>query len=257
MTIAYSAGNDIIIPTVAGETLRGGAGDDTYVFASSLVEVGSPVVIDDTEGSNTLQFLDGLTIESSIIYNDALQLTLSNGGVVRILSASLFDYNVGGNVLTGDAGTDKSFAEFVTQNLAATVPAEGDSPSTGGSVTIGNSGGGDTVNMASGNTYIAVNGNAEIFTYDIDSSSGRAVQADGEVEIQGFNVSEDMLRFVDTGNGAITTANFETFTGVAVNENPFDDYTSIYFDPVGTAPGGIIIHGVQDLGLDTIAFEVA
>lgn len=115
-----------------------------------------------------------------------------------------------------------------------------------------------TVNMEANQTYFAADGTAEVFVYEIDSSSGRAVQSDGEVVIKGFNPSEDMIRFQDEGNGGITVDNFKSFKGVGLNENPFDDYTSIYFDPEnGNEPGGIIIQGIQDAGLDLIHYEVA
>lgn len=138
MTIAFSSADDLIVPSVAGQTYLGGAGNDTYVI-SNLAEPGDPIIINDTEGDNILQLVNGLTISSSVVYENALQITLSNGGVVQILSASDFDYDVGGNVLTGASGTLRSYSEFVVQELGTTIPTEAGESNSGGAVEIGSS----------------------------------------------------------------------------------------------------------------------
>ena len=114
----------------------------------------------------------------------------------------------------------------------------------------------DDIDMSAGDTYTGIDGVAERFMYDIDSSSGRAVQANGEVVIDGFNIAEDMLAFVDLGAGTITTENFTTYAGVVLSESFFQDNTTIYFD-AATAPGGIGIQGVQDADMATIDFTVS
>jgi len=145
MTIAFSNGNDLILPTVNGELYLGQGGDDTYLITANA-EAGTPIVISDTDGANTIQLVDGLVIQSSTIINTgtsiAVELTLSNGAVIQILGADTFTYNIGGNVTTGDPGQDQDFNTFVTGTLETTVPAdpsEGEPPteSQGGEVTIG------------------------------------------------------------------------------------------------------------------------
>ncbi|MCP4115633.1 MAG: hypothetical protein GY737_09555, partial [Desulfobacteraceae bacterium] len=144
MTISYSKGNDFIIPSVNDETYMGGAGDDTYVFSNATIGTAATITIMDTEGANKIQLIDGLEISSSIVYNNAAQLTLNNGAVLQILGASEFGYTVGGNILTGAQGTGKTYDTFVQENLGTTVP-EGSTSSQGGEAVIGEEGGGGTV----------------------------------------------------------------------------------------------------------------
>ena len=135
MSIVFSNSDDIVVPSVAGQTYLGGAGNDTYIL-SNVIDDGDPIVIQDTEGENIIQLLDGLSIESSIIMQNALQLTLSNGGVVQILGASSFTYDIAGNVLTETTGTETGYNNFSTQVLGGTVPSESGEASLGGSITI-------------------------------------------------------------------------------------------------------------------------
>jgi hypothetical protein len=81
------------------------------------------------------------------------------------------------------------------------------------------------------------------------------VGKDGEVSITGFNVAEDLLQFVDAGDN-LTDANFTTFDGVSLAENPFADNTSIAFDPDQGVSNVITIAGIQDAALDTVDFTV-
>lgn len=115
---------------------------------------------------------------------------------------------------------------------------------------------GNTFDMAAGGTYAGTVGEVDVFRYEVDSSSGRAVGTDGEVEITGFTAGEDGLEFVDAGVN-LTTANFETFPGVSLAENPFADNTTIAFDPDAGVPSLITIQGIQDDALDTIDYAVA
>ena len=64
MTINYSSGNDIIIPTINNTTYRGLSGDDIYVI-SSAIPSNSFLSIVDTEGKNIIQLTDGLEISST------------------------------------------------------------------------------------------------------------------------------------------------------------------------------------------------
>lgn len=104
-----------------------GAGNDIYVFASTLLDSNSEITISDTQGQNSLQFINGLNISSSIVASDTVQLTLSNGSVVTILSASSFGYVVGGDPLSDVAGEDTDFSGFVSNQLAINegIPTSG------------------------------------------------------------------------------------------------------------------------------------
>jgi len=106
--------------------------------------------------------------------------------------------------------------------------------------------------------FDAVDGVAEIFEYDIDTSSGRAVQQDGEATVNGFNVAEDTLRFVDIStSGNIDTATFLDFPGVNNGENPFANETFVFFDAnEDGAAGGVTLTGILDGDFETIPFDV-
>ena len=103
-TILGSSGSDFIIPTVAGSTYRGGQGDDTYIL-SSAIPAGANLIIVDTEGANKIQLTDGLSIASSSFFNNAVQLTLSNGATIQIQGASSFTYELGANAIAADPAT--------------------------------------------------------------------------------------------------------------------------------------------------------
>ena len=75
MTINYSSGNDIIIPT-NNTTYRGLQGDDIYVISKAIPSDLSLSIID-TKGKNIIQLIDGLKISSSKFSSDALNIILS------------------------------------------------------------------------------------------------------------------------------------------------------------------------------------
>lgn len=115
-----------------------GEGDDVYVFSSNLVDSDAQITITDTQGSNSLQFIGGLTISSSVVASDTIQLTLSNGATVTVLGASNMSYTIGGDPVAGTAGVDKDFTNFVADVLSTTVPTSG--TNTGGSADINSDG---------------------------------------------------------------------------------------------------------------------
>jgi len=136
--MAFTPNDDLnIIQASDSAAVSAGAGNDTYILSPATIGADQEVTITDTDGLNTLQLVGGLSIVSSQVANDALQLTLSNGAVVTLLSASAFNFNVGGNVLAGIAGTDKTYAAFAQEDLGVTVPAEGEAAVDGGAATIG------------------------------------------------------------------------------------------------------------------------
>ena len=134
MAVSFTSGDDFIIPSQNGQTYLGGGGNDTYIITTATTANNAVITIQDTEGTNRIQLVDGLSISSSIVYSNALQLNLSNGAQIRILGAQGFHFDVGANATINDAGTTQTYAEFVTSTLGTTLPATGSS--TGGSVTI-------------------------------------------------------------------------------------------------------------------------
>jgi len=136
MAVSFTSGNDFIIPTENGQTYLGGAGNDTYILSESTIVANGTFVISDTEGANNIQLVGGLSVTSSVVYDNAVELTLSNGAKVQILGAASFGYNIGGNALGGVAGTDQTFTQFVQTTLGTTIPAAGAAPSEGGAVVV-------------------------------------------------------------------------------------------------------------------------
>lgn len=125
--MAFTSGNDEnIIQSTDTSVVSAGAGNDKYILAANKLAAGQTITISDTEGTNTLQLIGGLTIKSSLVANNVAQLTLSNGAIVNINGADKFSYEVGGNPLVGTAGAVQTYTDFATKTLgAASVPAAG------------------------------------------------------------------------------------------------------------------------------------
>jgi hypothetical protein len=134
------ARNDGNIITVQNPgTIDDGAGDDRYVLSNDTVQAGAEITILDADGNDTIQLIDGLEIASSEVAADAVKLTLTNGAEITILQASNFTFEIGGNPLTGEDGTNQTFAEFTANTLDAV----------GGAVTIGAGNGGGVTDPTS------------------------------------------------------------------------------------------------------------
>lgn len=106
---APSSSTDIVIDSTMDTLVvqRGitgkGSGHDTYILSNNWIEAGSEITITDT-GSNTIQFIDGLEVASSIVAPNALMLTLSNGATVTVLDADDYTFEVGGNTIQNEKG---------------------------------------------------------------------------------------------------------------------------------------------------------
>ena len=110
MTINYSSGNDIIVPT-NNTTYRGLQGDDIYVISKAIPSDSSLSIVD-TSGKNIIQLADGLEILSTKFSSSAFQITLSNGAIINISAADKNSYEIGGNITSGIEGEQKNYLEF-------------------------------------------------------------------------------------------------------------------------------------------------
>lgn len=121
--MAFTNGNDVnILQPTDSAFVGAGAGNDKYILSGTSMSDNQNITITDTGGSNTLQLIAGLTIASSKITANAIQLILSNGATVNILGADTFSFEVAGNPFTGP-GTIQTFSQFVTTSLGiANVP---------------------------------------------------------------------------------------------------------------------------------------
>ena len=70
IAVSFTPGNDFIIPTENGQTYLGGAGDDTYILSEMTVGSNATIVIQDTDGTNKIQLVGGLSIVSSRVTNE-------------------------------------------------------------------------------------------------------------------------------------------------------------------------------------------
>ncbi|CAK0780666.1 hypothetical protein CCP4SC76_7520002 [Gammaproteobacteria bacterium] len=129
IVVSAGATNDTVTlkpdsPSIVGA----GAGNDTYVLGPSTLASTTQITLSDTQGTNTLQLLAGLSITKSEVAATALRLTLDNGAKVTVLGADAFQYDVGGN------GSLAAYAAFAQNTLKVVVPGTG--IAMGGPVTI-------------------------------------------------------------------------------------------------------------------------
>ncbi len=257
-TVAGTLRDDVFVPS-ANNLYQGGGGSDIYIISPFTLSSAMTARIVDTEGTNVIQLVDGMTIAASSFYSNALQLTLSTGAVVQILGASAFTYQVGANVTSGDTATGQTYAQFAA-TLGASVPT-GSTPVSGtANFVVPSSGGGSTnpfTVVDLGSTPVTATSAAEEFRYDFSIVNGRATKAgDGEVTITGFDASKDKLVFVNiTDNTTYTEAQFMALAGVVISGDPFNNNTSIYLDPNAGVSGGVTLAGIQDAGLTQIVLE--
>lgn len=139
--MAFTASDDVnILQTSDSSVVGAGAGNDRYVLSAATLSNGQKITISDSSGANALQLVGGLVISSSQVTSNALLLTLNNGAQITLLGANTFSYITGGDAISGTGGITQNFNNFVTQSLGTTVPA-GNTPNSGGSVTVNNNGG--------------------------------------------------------------------------------------------------------------------
>jgi len=159
--------DNFVVPQFSSPAYLGsGEGNDTYLLAPSLLTAGMNTTITDPQGNNSIQFANGLSIASSKLASNALQLTLSNGAEINVLNADAFTYEVGGNTTAGINQADVSYASFALNTLGISPPASG--VVSGGAVVIGGGSSSTTVTLNSAGTTNASGAmqfNIELGTY--------------------------------------------------------------------------------------------
>ena len=109
--------------------------------------------------------------------SNALQLRLSNGGVVTVLGANLFTYDVGGNNSAGIDNIDLSYASFVQNTLGVTVPITGSV--TGGARVISSAS--VTPIVAGSSAPVTATSGTDVFSFA--PSAARALIANTQITI--------------------------------------------------------------------------
>lgn len=240
--MAFTSGSDYNILQVTDELVVGaGAGDDTYIVSTVTIGANQTMTISDTLGTNTLQLVDGLSITSSRVTNNAVELTLSNNAVIKVLEADDFNFDVGGNALVGP-GDVQDFETFVTTTLGIdAVPAAG-SMATGGSVTIGETiDPGNIIDLQEGSTApVDATDAADIFTFDAAVALADAHGTTTQININGFDTAADSLRLdLTTAIGETTLDQLAGVEDIVVQTDPFAGNTMINFG--NDANGGELV----------------
>tara|TARA_B110000467_G_scaffold164550_1_gene194234 strand:- start:1853 stop:2701 length:849 start_codon:yes stop_codon:yes gene_type:complete len=242
-SLNFNSGNNYIIPTENNMTYRGLEGDDVYII-SKAIPSNTKIQITDTEGSNIIQLIDGLTITTSLFTKNATRLTLSNGSEVTINGANKFTYETSGNATTGDIGTQWTYSDFVkgmgildgppasgskngTSNFTISdtfeVPESKDKDDSNKDYTIVN------INVSSDQTISATNA-SEDFRYEV-GADGISKEGAYTVTIDGFDKSSDKLTLVLIGGASnLTTKEFDSIENIDVTSDGISG-TQIYFAP--------------------------
>ena len=242
-SLNFNSGNNYIIPTENNMTYRGLEGDDVYII-SKAIPSNTKIQITDTEGSNIIQLIDGLTITTSLFTKNATRLTLSNGSEVTINGANKFTYETSGNATTGDIGTQWAYSDFVkgmgildgppasgskngTSNFTISdtfeVPESKDKDDSNKDYTIVN------INVSSDQTISATSASEE-FRYEV-GTDGISKEGAYTVTIDGFDKSSDKLTLVLIGGASnLTTKEFDSIENIDVTSDGISG-TQIYFAP--------------------------
>ncbi len=242
-SLNFNSGNNYIIPTENNMTYRGLEGDDVYII-SKAIPSNTKIQITDTEGSNIIQLIDGLTITTSLFTKNATRLTLSNGSEVTINGANKFTYETSGNATTGDIGTQWTYSDFVkgmgildgppasgskngTSNFTISdtfeVPESKDEDDSNKDYTIVN------INVSSDQTISATSA-SEDFRYEV-GTDGISKEGAYTVTIDGFDKSSDKLTLVLIGGASnLTTKEFDSIENIDVTSDGISG-TQIYFAP--------------------------
>ena len=252
-TLNFNSGKNFIIPTEDDMTYRGLGGDDVYIISKAITS-NTKIQIIDTEGSNTIQLIDGLTIANSLFTKNATRLTLSNGSEITINGADKFIYETSGNSTTGDIGQKWTYSEFVRgMGVAEGPPASGskngtinllindnfevpeetnDNDNSSSEYTI--------VNIdVSSDTTITATSSSEDFRYEV-GTDGVSKEGPYDVVIDGFDKANDKLTLVLVGgNSNLTTKEFDNIENVDVTSNGISG-TQIYFAPDSSKDSGTL-----------------
>ena len=263
-TLNFNSGKNFIIPTEDDMTYRGLGGDDVYII-SKAIGGNTKIQIIDTEGSNTIQLIDGLTIANSLFTKNATRLTLSNGSEITVNGADKFIYETSGNSTTGDIGQKWTYSEFVRgMGVAEGPPASGskngtinllindnfevpeetnDNDNSSSEYTI--------VNIdVSSDTTITATSSSEDFRYEV-GTDGVSKEGPYDVVIDGFDKENDKLTLVLVGgNSNLTTKEFDNIENVDVTSNGISG-TQIYFAPDSSKDSGTLtLPNVEELITD-------
>ena len=177
----------VVLQQTSPAVLSAGVGDDTYILSQGTLNGDEELTLQDGQGINSIQLVEGLQIARSTVAANALQLELANGSVINVNGADAFSYEPGGNAVAGVDGEEVSFETFVSETLGTDVPASGTSE--GGSVTIG-AAEGTPLPVGTSQTVSATD-EAETFTLDRQEAADTA--SNTQIDLEGFDPAGDTL----------------------------------------------------------------
>ena len=261
-SLNFNSGKNFIIPTENDMTYRGLGGDDIYII-SKAIPSNTKIQIIDTEGSNVIQLIDGITISTSLFTKNATRLTLSNGSEITINGADKFTYETSGNSTTGDIGSQWTYSQFVKgMGITSGPPASGsengtanfvindtftvpeESEETPDDYTIVN------IDVSSDTTINATNV-SEDFRYEV-GADGISKEGAFAVTIDGFDKSNDKLTLVLIGGTSnLTTQQFDSIENIDVTSDGISG-TQIYFAPDSSKDSAtLILPNIEERIVDT------
>ena len=222
--VASKLDDFLVLQNASAAIVGADVGNDTYLISSSMVAAGQNITISDANGNNSLQLASGLSIASSQVANNALKLTLSNGGTVTVLGADRFTYDVGGNNSAGIDNTDVGYTSFVQNTLGAALPISG--IVNGGAKVIGS---GSETPLAAGSS-ISVTATSQTDTFSFFPAAARALTANTQITINQFNTTQDKFQLdLATALGNTTLAALSGVEGINVQTDPFAGSTLVNF----------------------------
>lgn len=258
--MAFTSGNDVnILQSTDTSFVGAGFGDDKYILSGTGMLAGQTINITDVDGANSLQLIGGLSIASSKITYNVIQLNLSNGAIVNILGADTFTFEVGGNPLTGTAGVLQTFSQFVTTSLGLLTPPTSTSGVVNGqaNVDINSNGttttvGGTTVLAVGTSVPVAATAAADVFSFSV--AAAKASAPNTQIDLTGFAVAADSL-VIDTTTalGQVNLSALNGVDGITVQSNAITQSTVINFG--NDANGDVIIvslAGVADASMVSV-----
>ena len=261
-SLNFNSSKNFIIPSEDDMTYRGLGGDDVYII-SNAIDSNKKIQIIDTEGSNIIQLIDGITISTSLFTKNATRLTLSNGSEITINGADKFTYETSGNSTTGDIGSQWTFSQFVKGmgvtdgppasgskngttnfviNKTFTVPEESEEISEDYTI----------VNIdVSSDTTINATSAAEDFRYEV-GTDGISKEGPFAVTIDGFDKSNDKLTLILIGGTSnLTTQQFDSIENIDVTSDGISG-TQIYFAPDSSKDSGTLtLPNIEERIVDT------
>jgi hypothetical protein len=236
----------LILPQPGSPRVVGsGVGNDTYLLTPSLITPGQEITISDAIGQNSIQLAEGLTIATSQVASNALQLTLDNGAAITVLGADEFTYEPCGNRSAGKDEADISFTAFATNILGTSIPVSG--VNSAGSVTMSCSANRIALPLGSTDTYTATD-ESEIFTLDVEEAL--TSEDTTQLSINHFSLQDDQLRLnINTALGNTSLDELNGVDGIAVQDDPINNQTMVNF---GTNSTGEVVSlalmGITDPG---------